>query len=129
MVEFFPEVNERLGARLRTARTGKRLTLQVAAEAANVSTAYLHKLEAGRVKNPSPRVLHRLAGALGLSYATLMELAGYVVPRRKEEKMNPGNAPTNEQIVRLLEALSSDVRELNRRLDELAKALRASGRS
>jgi transcriptional regulator with XRE-family HTH domain len=121
-------VNEDLGTQLRAARTRRRLTLQGVAGAANVSTAYLHKLEAGRVRNPSPHVLHRLAATLEVPYATLMELAGYTLPSRKERKMNPVGAPTNEQIVRLLEALSKDVRDLNRRLDELTKAVTASRR-
>jgi transcriptional regulator with XRE-family HTH domain len=121
-------VNENLGTRLRAARTRRRLTFQDVAGAANVSTAYLHKLEAGRVRNPSPHVLHRLAAALEIPYATLMELAGYALPKRKETRMNPVSAPTNERIVLLLEALRKDVGELNRRLEELAKSLRASGR-
>jgi hypothetical protein len=43
--------------------------------------------------------------------------------------MSAETPPTNEQIVRLLEALSKDVRELNRRLDVLAKSVAPSGRS
>ena len=50
------------------------------ARPAKISAAYLQKLEAGMVKNPSPRVLHRLATVLDVSYGKLMELAGYVVP-------------------------------------------------
>lgn len=67
-----------LGALLRRARLPRPLT-EVAA-AAGISTAYLQKLEAGAVRQPSPNVLHQLADALGVSYANLMRLAGYVVP-------------------------------------------------
>jgi len=47
---------------------------------AGISTAYLQKLETGDVQNPSPNVLHAIAQVLDVSYSTLMELAGYVVP-------------------------------------------------
>jgi transcriptional regulator with XRE-family HTH domain len=49
---------------------------------ADISPAYLQKLEAGGVKQPSPNVLLKLSKALDLEYAELMRLAGYVVPDR-----------------------------------------------
>jgi transcriptional regulator with XRE-family HTH domain len=45
-----------------------------------ISTAYLQKLESGKVEQPSPFVLHELAHALQLPYVALMETAGYVWP-------------------------------------------------
>lgn len=78
-----------LGKRLRTAR-GKRSLTEVAAAAA-ISTAYLQKLEAGAVQQPSPNVLHHLAAALKINYATLMRLAGYVVPGDRAAPQRPRN--------------------------------------
>ena len=49
------------------------------ATAAEISAAYLQKLERGQVDEPSPRILRRLAAALGIEYTRLMELAGYEV--------------------------------------------------
>lgn len=69
-----------LGVRLREVREMRRMSLKSAAEPAGISPAYLQKLERGDVKAPSPHVLHRLSGALEIPYATLMELAGYIVP-------------------------------------------------
>ncbi len=69
-----------LGAELRSIRQIKGLSLKNAAGAASISTAYLQKLEGGDVQQPSPHVLNRLAEALEVPYATLMQLAGYVVP-------------------------------------------------
>lgn len=69
-----------LGDELRIVRGICGLSLKAVAEKAEISAAYLQKLEGGDVRQPSPHVLHRLAGALDLPYATLMELAGYVVP-------------------------------------------------
>jgi transcriptional regulator with XRE-family HTH domain len=75
-----------LGERLRRAR--KRRSLTEVAAAAKISTAYLQKLEAGAVKQPSPNVLHQLADALPVSYAELMQLAGYVVPGERPSARN-----------------------------------------
>jgi transcriptional regulator with XRE-family HTH domain len=75
-----------LGKRLRRARQRRSLT-EVAA-AAKISTAYLQKLEAGAVRQPSPNVLHQLADALGVSYTDLMRLAGYVVPGEQPPARN-----------------------------------------
>ena len=67
-----------LGNELREAREGKSLSLASAAGPANISAAYLHKLERGVINSPSPRVLARLAVVLEVSYLRLMELAGYL---------------------------------------------------
>ena len=69
-----------LGVQLREIRVLRGMSLSAAARAAAISTAYLQKLEAGGVKQPSPKVLHQLAEALDLDYAAIMRLAGYVVP-------------------------------------------------
>lgn len=73
-----------LGEELRAVRKLKKLSRDSVARPAKISGAYLQKLEAGVVKNPSPRVLHRVAGVLDISYAKLMELAGYAVPGREQ---------------------------------------------
>lgn len=73
-----------LGKHLRTVRDLKHLSLKDVADAADMSPAYLQKLERGQVSTPSPHKLHDLAGALDISYAHLMELAGYVVPQTQD---------------------------------------------
>lgn len=66
------------GGWLRNAR-GKKPISAVARDA-QISPAYLQKLEAGEVKQPSPHHLFNLSKALGLDYGELMRLAGYIVP-------------------------------------------------
>jgi transcriptional regulator with XRE-family HTH domain len=73
-------VENALATELRSIRTLKGLSLKRAATDAEISTAYLQKLEGGEVQQPSPHVLHRLAAVLDVPYGTLMQLAGYVVP-------------------------------------------------
>jgi transcriptional regulator with XRE-family HTH domain len=78
-----------LGSRLRRAR-GER-SLKAVAEPSGITAAYLQKLERDLVKQPSPKVLHGLAGALDVAYSELMELAGYVVPDADRERAQEGN--------------------------------------
>jgi transcriptional regulator with XRE-family HTH domain len=69
-----------MGSVLRQARDIRELSGVDAARAAGISPAYLSKLELDAVKRPSPHVLHQLSEALGLPYAQLMRLSGYLVP-------------------------------------------------
>ena len=81
-------VNTRMLAdRLRQRRESRRQSLGAVSTAADISTAYLQKLETAAVKSPSPRVLFGLAQALELGYPELMRLAGYVVPNEDARKV------------------------------------------
>jgi transcriptional regulator with XRE-family HTH domain len=73
-------MTQQLGKRLHDVRRTQQRSLKSVAEAAGISAAYLQKLERGDVKSPSPHVLHGLSVALRVSYAALMEHAGFVVP-------------------------------------------------
>lgn len=102
-----------LGTRLREIREIRGQSLRGLAASAGISAAYLQKLERGDVRQPSPGVLHKLAKALEVPYADLMELAGHIVPRR-----GAGNASVNV----LAHALSAE--ELSpREVEELARYL------
>lgn len=77
-----------LGAVLRQVRELTGSSLRKAAGNAQISPAYLSQLEAGDVRDPSPRVLHGLAQFYADSqrttpdelYATFMTSAGYALP-------------------------------------------------
>ena len=69
-----------IGAVLKQAREVRQLSAVDAARAADISAAYLSKLENDGVKKPSPQVLHQLSEALAVPYAELMRLSGYRVP-------------------------------------------------
>jgi len=79
--EFLGQPAE-LGALLADLRTAKGLSLRQVEEAtgAAVSNAYLSQLENGRIKKPSPNVLHSLAKVYAVPYEALMEKAGYLLP-------------------------------------------------
>lgn len=73
-----------LGSAIKTARFTLGLSLIKTATPAAISATYLQKIESGEAKHPSPHILHRLSGVLGVPYVHLMELAGYVAPNRGE---------------------------------------------
>jgi transcriptional regulator with XRE-family HTH domain len=63
-------------------RTAKGFSLREVEEATGsaVSNAYLSQLENGKIKKPSPNVLHSLSGVYAVPYEALMEKAGYLLP-------------------------------------------------
>lgn len=71
-----------LGPYLKALRLGLRMTLRDVEEATGreVSNAYLSQLENGKIARPSPHVLHALSQVYEVSYATVMQRAGYVSP-------------------------------------------------
>jgi len=71
-----------LGSLLADLRTAKGFSLREVEEATDkaVSNAYLSQLENGRIKKPSPNVLHSLAKVYAVPYEALMEKAGYLLP-------------------------------------------------
>lgn len=71
----------RLGRELSSARLAAKRSLRNVAGEAEISAAYLQKLERGQVDEPSPNILRRLAAVLRVDYQRLMEFAGYDVPR------------------------------------------------
>jgi transcriptional regulator with XRE-family HTH domain len=79
--EFVGQPNE-LGSVLADLRTAKGLSLREVEEATGkaVSNAYLSQLENGKIKKPSPNVLHSLAEVYAVPYEALMEKAGYLLP-------------------------------------------------
>ena len=74
-----------LGSLLADLRTAKGFSLREVEEATGkaVSNAYLSQLENGRIKKPSPNVLHSLAGVYAVPYEALMEKAGYLLPSER----------------------------------------------
>jgi transcriptional regulator with XRE-family HTH domain len=103
-----------LGPQLREMRDRRGRSLSDVASEAEMSPAYLQKLEAGGVKQPSPNILYTLAKALKVEYAELMRLAGYVTPsdsRAKKRKNELTYALSSEPLT------DEEAKELARYLD------------
>ena len=69
------------GEYFKALRESKGLTLRDVEKKADVSNAYLSQLESGKIKQPSPVILHKLALFYNVAYEVLMEKVGYPVPR------------------------------------------------
>lgn len=69
-----------LGSYLSALRDANAFSLRGVQEKSGISNAFLSQLESGKVKQPSPVVLYKLAELYGVPYETLMERAGYPVP-------------------------------------------------
>jgi transcriptional regulator with XRE-family HTH domain len=78
-----------LGVVLSDLRKAKGFSLRKVEQATGnaVSNAYLSQLENGKIKKPSPNVLHNLAEVYVVPYEALMEKAGYLMP---SENKDPG---------------------------------------
>jgi transcriptional regulator with XRE-family HTH domain len=72
-----------LGDYLKAIR-GANQSLRDVEEATGVSNAYLSQLEQGKMTNPSPHILHKLAAFYEVPYETLMEKAGYITRSEDE---------------------------------------------
>lgn len=70
-----------LGMYLKSLRQASGLTLRGVEELTAISNAFLSQLESGKVKQPSPKVLYKLASTYGVEYEDLMERAGYPAPK------------------------------------------------
>ncbi|MCE7923103.1 MAG: XRE family transcriptional regulator [Haliscomenobacteraceae bacterium CHB4] len=72
------------GSYFKALREAKSLTLREVEKQTGISNAYLSQLETGKVKQPSPLNLHKLAQLYEVPYETLMEKVGYPVPQNTE---------------------------------------------
>lgn len=70
-----------IGEYLRALREARNQSLREVAELSGVSNAFISQIESGKVRQPSPATLYKLAECYGVPYETLMERAGYPVPQ------------------------------------------------
>lgn len=73
--------NNRLGIFLKAVREGEGVTLRFVEQQTGISNAYLSQLENGKIRQPSPILLHKLCSLYNVSYAKAMKLAGYPLPQ------------------------------------------------
>ena len=76
----------KLGSLLRRARNDAGYSQRDVEEEKGVSNAYLSQIESGKIQEPSPTILHKLAELYEIDYGELLELAGYPVPQFGKKK-------------------------------------------
>lgn len=84
-----------LGGLLRQARELQQESISTVAKKAEISTAYLQKLEVNDVRQPSPNVLYSLSTVLDIDYGELMRLANYTVPNEVDTQKRRRNELTH----------------------------------
>jgi len=101
--EFAARPSE-LGVLLSDLRMAKGLSLRQVEEATGnaVSNAYLSQLEHGKIKKPSPNVLHSLAEVYVVPYEALMEKAGYLRKRLVAFAIDDLTAEEEEDLLKYL---------------------------
>jgi transcriptional regulator with XRE-family HTH domain len=82
------KTNPTLGQYLQAARDAKHLSLRAVEKATGVSNAYLSQVESGKIKQPSPTILHKLSELYEVSYADVLALAGHPVPGEDDNADN-----------------------------------------
>jgi transcriptional regulator with XRE-family HTH domain len=98
-----------LGTYLKSLRSAQGFSLREVEEKSGISNPFLSQLESGKVKKPSPVMLHKLAELYGAPYEALMELVGYPVPKSGDAVSNVFHRlgqVTDEEGEALLEYLS-----------------------
>lgn len=70
-----------LGEYLSSIRNDRKMTLREVEEKTNkeISNAYLSQIENGKIKKPSPNILHTLSELYQINFEKLMTIAGHVV--------------------------------------------------
>ncbi len=70
-----------VGAFLRDLREAQGQSLRDVEQGSGVTSGHLSLIETGRVRNPSPTILQKLAKHFGVSSEDLLVLAGYLTPK------------------------------------------------
>jgi len=104
---------------LKNARNKMGLSLREVESRTGVSNAYVSQLEGGRIKQPSPQILHKLCDLYGCSYSAALQLAGYPIP--STSRRSPAET-------RLLARLGKTTREEEEALLEYLQFLRSRKR-
>lgn len=77
---------------LREWRLVRGLSVRKLASMSDVSGTYISDLESGKITDPSPRKLWRIAEALRVPYYDLMRAAGYIIPDPDSAAADPRGA-------------------------------------
>jgi len=114
-----------LGNYLRSLRDAKGLSLRDVEEESGVSNAFLSQLESGKVKQPSPVVLYKLAALYSVPYGLLMERAGHPMP---ESAAAPRSGPSPSVLHRLGRVTEEEEEALLAYLSFLRSQAKKAGR-
>jgi transcriptional regulator with XRE-family HTH domain len=115
-------IGGRLAEMLRNARQARRLSLRYVESKTGISNAYLSQLETGKIDNPSPHFLQRLADLYEIEYEGMLRAAGYLSNPVLKRDVFISHRSTDKPFVRELaadiESTDYESRKLTVWLDE-----------
>ena len=76
-----------LGESLKKARQMSKFSLREVEELTGISNAYLSQVENDKIKKPSANILHKLATLYGFDFELLLEAAGIVTRKDRENNI------------------------------------------
>ncbi|MEL6321950.1 MAG: helix-turn-helix transcriptional regulator [Cyanobacteria bacterium J06626_14] len=107
---------QQFGEFLKVARQRKGLSLRAVEEEVGMSNAYISQLEQGKVKQPSPILLHKLSELYDVKYTDILNLIGYPVPESGDNegltdnlsaRLGPVTDEEEEELAQYLDFLRS----------------------
>lgn len=107
---------QQFGEFLKAARQRKGLSLRAVEEEIGMSNAYISQLEQGKVKQPSPVLLHKLSELYGVKYTDILNLIGYPIPEESDSegltdklsaRLGPVTDEEEEELAQYLDFLRS----------------------
>jgi len=102
-----------VGAYLKELREKRGLSMRDVERLSEISSGHLSMIEQEKVREPSPRILHSLAGLYNVSYVGLMKRTGYLPASVREDR------PVRSMAFRGADRLSAEQRGRIQRLIEL----------
>jgi len=83
-------MKNKFGEYLKELREEKGFSINQLAMKANVSNAHISRIERGLRPAPTPKIVRKIAKALGVNYETLLKIAGYLDSAKREKENIPG---------------------------------------
>jgi len=106
-------MGKKVGQHLAEFRKRANLTLRAVEAETGISNAYLSQLENGRVQQPSPKMLKKLAELYRVDFVDILKLAGYPLPSVSDSgsslhaRLGPTTADEEEALADYLAFLRS----------------------
>ncbi|WP_046213130.1 helix-turn-helix domain-containing protein [Paenibacillus wulumuqiensis] len=95
--------NSSFGSYLKQIREQKNWSINQLADLAGISTSQISRIENGKRGVPKPQTIEKIARALGVPYAEMMDRAGYLRPEENQQTPEWANARDRRDFKKMLE--------------------------
>lgn len=95
--------NSSFGSYLKQIREQKNWSINQLADLAGISTSQISRIENGKRGVPKPQTIEKIARALNVSYAEMMDRAGYLRPEENQQAPEWANSRDKRDFKKMLE--------------------------